>query len=48
MDKLDFRDEDPAVVDLSPEGGLVATLKESMIECLTTDKVISCNLNRLT
>ncbi|KAF8644930.1 hypothetical protein AX16_008212 [Volvariella volvacea WC 439] len=36
--RLDFRDPDPEVIDLSPVGGVVATLKESKIECLTADK----------
>ncbi len=37
--KLDFRDSDPEVIDLSPVGGVVSTLKESRIDCLTNDKV---------
>ncbi|KAI9067845.1 DEAD-domain-containing protein [Trametes sanguinea] len=36
--RLDFRDPTPAVVDISPAGSVVATLTESKIECLTTDK----------
>jgi ATP-dependent RNA helicase DDX24/MAK5 len=36
---LDFRDENPEVIDLSPEGGVVASLKESMVECVVADKV---------
>ncbi|KAG1747358.1 ATP-dependent RNA helicase [Suillus lakei] len=36
--RLDFRDSDPAVIDISPKGGVVSTLKESKIECLSTDK----------
>ncbi|KAI0792409.1 P-loop containing nucleoside triphosphate hydrolase protein [Abortiporus biennis] len=36
--KLDFRDSDPEVIDLSPEGGTVSTLKESKIDCLSGDK----------
>lgn len=36
--RLDFRDPDPAIIDISPEGGVVSTLKESKIECLSTDK----------
>ncbi|KAI5122092.1 hypothetical protein M0805_002214 [Coniferiporia weirii] len=36
--KLDFRDPEPEVIDLSPEGGLVSTLKESQVECLSADK----------
>ena len=37
--RLDFRDPTPAVVDLSPEGGVVATLQESKVDCLSADKV---------
>ncbi|SRR6266550_1073964 len=37
--RLDFRDPEPEVVDLSPAGGVVATLQESKIECLVADKV---------
>lgn len=37
--RLDFRDPDPEVIDLSPQGGLVSTLKESKVECLSTDRV---------
>ncbi|TCD71925.1 ATP-dependent RNA helicase [Steccherinum ochraceum] len=36
--RLDFRDPEPEVIDLSPEGGVVSTLKESKIDCMTTDK----------
>ncbi|KAI0942156.1 hypothetical protein AcW1_009535 [Taiwanofungus camphoratus] len=36
--RLDFRDPEPAIIDLSPAGGVVATLRESKIECLTSDK----------
>ena len=36
--RLDFRDEEPKVVDLSPEGGMVESLKESKIVCLLDDK----------
>ncbi|THH00977.1 hypothetical protein EW026_g1631 [Hermanssonia centrifuga] len=36
--RLDFRDPDPEVIDLSPAGGLVSTLKESRVDCLATDK----------
>ncbi|KAF7318870.1 hypothetical protein HMN09_00222500 [Mycena chlorophos] len=36
--RVDFRDPSPEIVDLSPEGALVSTLKESKIECLSTDK----------
>jgi hypothetical protein len=39
MDKLDFRDEQPEVINLSPEGGLVATLRECIVECLASEKV---------
>jgi hypothetical protein len=38
--KLDFRDPEPAIIDLSPKDGLVPTLQESKVECLVTDKVI--------
>jgi len=37
--RLDFRDSEPEIIDISPEGGAVSTLKESRIECLATDKV---------
>ena len=37
--KLDFRDPKPEVIDISPEGRLVATLRESMVECMTLEKV---------
>ena len=37
--RLDFRDPEPEVIDLSPAGGVVSTLQESKIECLVTDKV---------
>ncbi|KAK4053043.1 ATP-dependent RNA helicase [Microbotryomycetes sp. JL201] len=36
--KLDFRDDDPQVIDLSPEGAIVETLQECKVECLTADK----------
>ncbi|RPD75560.1 DEAD-domain-containing protein [Lentinus tigrinus ALCF2SS1-7] len=36
--RLDFRDPAPAVVDISPAGGVVASLKESKIECLANSK----------
>ncbi|RPD61282.1 DEAD-domain-containing protein [Lentinus tigrinus ALCF2SS1-6] len=36
--RLDFRDPTPAVVDISPAGGVVASLKESKIECLANSK----------
>lgn len=39
VERLDFRDENPEVIDLSPEGGVVASLKESMVECVVADKV---------
>lgn len=42
VEKLDFRDENPEVIDLSPEGGVVSSLRESMIESTKADKV--CNL----
>jgi hypothetical protein len=39
LSRLDFRDPEPEIVDISPKGGIVPTLKESRIECLATDKV---------
>ncbi|EIN08368.1 DEAD-domain-containing protein [Punctularia strigosozonata HHB-11173 SS5] len=36
--RLDFRDPEPKIVDLSPEGGIVSTLKQSKVECLSADK----------
>ncbi|KAJ6627886.1 P-loop containing nucleoside triphosphate hydrolase protein [Mycena sp. CBHHK59/15] len=36
--RLDFRDPEPEIIDLSPQGGVVETLKESKIECLSADK----------
>ncbi|CAE6388803.1 unnamed protein product [Rhizoctonia solani] len=36
--KLDFRDPDPVIVDISPEYGKVSTLTESRIECISGDK----------
>ena len=39
VEKLDFRDPNPEVIDLSPDGGVVAQLKESIIECVVGDKV---------
>ena len=40
--RLDFRDATPAVVDIAPQGGVVATLQESKVECLVNDKVRRC------
>lgn len=37
--RLDFRDPEPEVIDLSPAGGVVSTLQESKIECLASEKV---------
>lgn len=37
--RLDFRDPQPEVIDISPEGGVVSTLKESRLACLSGDKV---------
>lgn len=42
--RLDFRDPEPEVVDISPEGGVVSTLKESKVECLSAQKVRFRNL----
>jgi ATP-dependent RNA helicase DDX24/MAK5 len=39
VERLDFRDAAPEVIDLSPEGGVVKMLKESMIDCVVSDKV---------
>lgn len=36
--RLDFRDPEPEIIDLSPKGGVVSTLQESKIECLSADK----------
>ncbi|PPR00743.1 hypothetical protein CVT24_000797 [Panaeolus cyanescens] len=36
--RLDFRDPDPEIIDLSPVGGVVSTLQEGKIECLSADK----------
>lgn len=37
--RLDFRDPEPEVIDLSPDGGVVSTLQEAKIECTKNDKV---------
>ena len=39
MERLDFRDPEPEVIDLSPEGCVVPSLQESQVECLSADKV---------
>lgn len=39
VERLDFRDEKPEVIDLSPEGGVVKALQESMIDCVLSEKV---------
>jgi ATP-dependent RNA helicase DDX24/MAK5 len=39
VERLDFRDPAPNVIDLSPEGGVVKQLKESQVECIVADKV---------
>ncbi|TFK73479.1 DEAD-domain-containing protein [Pluteus cervinus] len=36
--RLDFRDPEPEIIDLSPVGGIVSTLQESKVECLSGDK----------
>ncbi|KZV76542.1 DEAD-domain-containing protein [Peniophora sp. CONT] len=36
--RLDFRDPEPQVVDIAPEGGVVSTLVESKIECVVAEK----------
>lgn len=38
--RLDFRDPEPEVIDISPEGGVVSSLKEGKVECLTAEKVL--------
>lgn len=38
METLDFRDPDPEVIDLLPEGGKVSSLLEAGIDCLASDK----------
>lgn len=38
MNTLDFRDPDPEVIDLLPEGGKVSSLIEAGIDCLTSEK----------
>ncbi|GAA5956239.1 hypothetical protein JCM10213_000983 [Rhodosporidiobolus nylandii] len=40
LDRLDFRDPDPEIIDLSPEHGLVETLHECKVECLQNEKDI--------
>jgi len=37
--RLDFRDPEPKIIDLSPHGNVVPTLQEAKIECLTNHKV---------
>ena len=39
MERLDFRDPEPEVINLSPEGCVVSSLQESQVECLPADKV---------
>ncbi|KAF7763542.1 hypothetical protein Agabi119p4_8079 [Agaricus bisporus var. burnettii] len=36
--RLDFRDPEPEIIDLSPEGKVVSTLQEAKIECLVNEK----------
>ena len=38
FDKIDFRDDDPAVIDLTPERRMAAELKETKVECLSKEK----------
>ena len=42
--RLDFRDEAPQIIDLSPEDGVVSRLQESKIECLAVNKVIAFSI----
>jgi ATP-dependent RNA helicase DDX24/MAK5 len=39
VSRLDFRDPEPVVIDLSPKDRIVSTFQESKVECLMTDKV---------
>lgn len=39
LDRIDFRDEDPAVVDLTPERRVASELRETKVECLMKEKV---------
>ena len=43
--RLDFRDEAPQIIDLSPENGVVSRLQESKIECMTVSKVPSFSMH---
>jgi ATP-dependent RNA helicase DDX24/MAK5 len=36
--RLDFRDPEPEIIDISPKSGVVSALKESRIECLANNK----------
>lgn len=47
VERLDFRDPKPELIDLSPEGGLVSTLRESIVECLTSEKVREVDDSRM-
>ncbi|KAL9935275.1 hypothetical protein V8E36_005623 [Tilletia maclaganii] len=38
MMRVDFRDPDPIIVDLSPEAGIAEGVHEMKVECLTKDK----------
>lgn len=44
--RLDFRDPEPEVIDLTPTGSVVSTLKESKLLCLSADKVCEVYLFR--
>ena len=39
LERLDFRDPEPEVIDISPEGGIVPSLQEGQMECLSADRV---------
>ena len=39
MAKLDFRDEDPTVIDLSGSGGVVSSVQECTVDCMVAEKV---------
>ncbi|EGG09921.1 uncharacterized protein MELLADRAFT_34213, partial [Melampsora larici-populina 98AG31] len=38
LERIDFRDEEPEVIDLSPKGRVAVGLKECKIECVLKDK----------
>lgn len=38
LERLDFRDETPAIVDLTPKGNKVSTLREAMVDAVLAEK----------